>query len=145
MKLLHFKGFHIVSKLFITIFTVGPVTAISLFPFVIYKNKYLKTNPDTRNHESIHIMQQTECGLVGIIIYLLSGLIFNIWLVSLPALLLFYILYLFFFLINRFKFTTWKKAYDNIPFEREAYCNSNRSAYLGLRKPFAWIKYINEL
>lgn len=145
MKLHHFKGFHIVSKLFISVFTIGSVVAISLFPFVIYKNKYLKTNSDTHNHESIHIMQQMECGLVGMIIYFLSGLVFNNWLISLPVLFLFGILYLFFFLINRFRFKNWDEAYENIPFEKEAYRNSNRSVYLGLRKPFAWVNYIRSL
>jgi hypothetical protein len=140
MKLLHFKGIHIVSYWFILIFTLNSAEAITLFPFVIYRNKFIKAHEGTRNHETIHIMQQIECGLVGLVIsgfiYFMSGS----WLVSLPALLLFYILYLLFFIINLFRFKG--RAYDEIPFERESYLNSNRSVYLGLRKPFAWVKYI---
>lgn len=140
MKMLHFKGLHVVSYLFVVIFSLNKAEAITLFPFVIYRNKFIKAHEGTRIHETIHIMQQTECGLAGLFIFSLIFTLSGLWLVFLPVLFLFYILYLFFFLINLFRFKG--KAYDMIPFERESYLNSNRLVYLGLRKPFAWIKYI---
>jgi hypothetical protein len=89
-------------------------------------------------------MQQMECGLVGIGIYLLLGLLSGYWLVTLPALFLFYILYLFFFLINLFKYKKWNSSYEKVPFEIEAYNNANRATYLGLRRPFEWRKYCSQ-
>jgi len=140
MKFLHFKGFHVVSYWFIHVFTFNSAEAITLFPFVIYRNKFIKAHEGTRIHEAIHIMQQIECGLVGLLISGLILILSGSLLLSLPALLLFYILYLVFFLVNLVRFKG--RAYDEIPFEKEAYLNSNRSSYLGLRKPFSWIKYI---
>jgi len=145
MKLLHFKGIHIVSKWFLRIFTFDTALAITLFPFVIYRTKYIRNHQDTRNHETIHVMQQMECGLVGVFSYLLIGFLSGYWFVSLPVLFLFYTLYLFFYLINLFRYKRRINAYENIPFEREAYLNSNRYSYIGLRKPFSWILYIKGL
>jgi hypothetical protein len=140
MKSHRFKGFHIIVPWFLTVFTFNKVIAITLFPFVIYRSKFVMAHQTTKNEETIHILQQTECGLVGISIYILISILSGSLIVGIPALFLFYILYLFFFIINLFRFPGY--AYDEIPFEREAKRNSNRSVYIGLRKPFSWIRYI---
>lgn len=142
MKIPRFKGFHIVSDWMVMILTlnISNIGAITVFPFVFYRDKYIKSHQNTRNEETIHILQQMECGPVGFLIYVLIGIVSDSWLVGLPALFLFFILYILFFIVNIFRFG--KRAYEEIPFEREAKRNSNRSVYIGLRKPFSWIRYI---
>jgi hypothetical protein len=83
-----------------------------------------------------------ECGMTGILLYMIIGILSGFWLWTLPVLFFFYIMYLFFFLINLIRYKDSDIAYNKIPFEEEAYQNQNISVYLGLRKPFAWIKYI---
>ena len=94
------------------------IRAITLYPFIIFKDE-----PDevTVNHERIHIAQQKE-------------------LFILP----FYILYVWFWLVNivRHRDST-KEAYYNLPFEREAYANDQDLTYLIFRKKQAWKKYFN--
>ena len=135
-----FHGFHVVAKWFLYIFTFNTAYAITLFPFVIYRNRFGKSNISCRNHESIHIAQQLECGLAGLFVYLIISLFFHTWLVTLPVLLLFCWIYILEWIVKYL--TPPVGAYFDIGFEREAYSNENRSAYLGLRKPFAWIKYV---
>ena len=143
--MLHFKGIHVVWPWFIRAFTFSNVIAITIFPLVIYKHRYIRSSPDVRIHESIHIMQQLECLLAGMLIYLVTGLLSGNWIFTLPVLLLFGILYLIFYLVNIIRFHKSNQAYEEIPFEKEAYLNSNRAVYLGLRKPFGWIRYIRKL
>ena len=143
--MLHFKGIHVIWPWFIHVFTFSNIIAITIFPFVIYKHRYIRSSPDVRIHESIHIMQQLECLLVGMLIYLIAGLLSGNWIFPLPALLLFGILYLIFYLINMIRFHKSDQAYEEIPFEKEAYLNSNRQVYLGLRRPFGWVKYMKKL
>lgn len=70
------------------------------------------------NHESIHTAQMKE-------------------LLYIP----FYLLYLLFFLVNLLRYPfQFKKAYRNIPFEREAFKNDYNLKYLENRKSFAWAK-----
>ena len=69
------------------------------------------------NHERIHTAQQRE-------------------LLFIP----FYILYLIEWCIRRFQYNSWKEAYYNISFEREAYEYGNDLAYLKNRKHYSWIR-----
>lgn len=142
MKALHFKGIHVVSRLMLLILTFGTARAITIFPFVFYKDNMAKSSALIRGEESIHIMQQLECGLVGLFIFILVWIFCGFKFLVLPVLFLFYILYLIMYLVNLIRYRNTWIAYCKIPFENEAYRNANRSAYLGLRKPFAWIKYI---
>jgi len=98
---------------------------ITLWPFGIhialseeeYIRKYGRERlNNTINHERIHIAQQKE--LLGIFFYILYVLIWVVWL-----------------------FRYGKKAYRNLPFEKEAYENAGNSEYLKTRKLFSWIKY----
>lgn len=142
MKKFRFKGIHIVSNLITSVITAGTANAITLFPFVFYRTKYAKNNIITRTHEIIHIQQQTECGLVGVVVSCSLWLILHNWLISLSALFLFYILYLVFYIINLIKFKNRNQAYHDIPFENEAYLNANFKYYPDMRRWFAWLKYL---
>lgn len=136
-----FKGIHFISHALIWIFAFNWPNAITFFPFVIYKNRWNRMNMITRNHETIHIQQQMECGLVGGLIYLVLGLTSHNWLWTLPVLFLFLWIYWINILVNRFRFGEWRMAYRLSAFEREAYNKANISNYHVLRRPFDWIRY----
>jgi|TARA_R110000782_G_scaffold70854_1_gene142301 hypothetical protein len=91
------------------------VGGITIYPFVILREKY-KTKKARRliNHESIHIKQQEE-------------------LLVIP----FYVLYVTEFLIKSIIYRSFKKAYYNLSFEREAYDNERKSKYISRRKSYA--------
>jgi hypothetical protein len=99
------------------------VAGISLFPFVILREKYRdakywsKKNDIIVNHETIHFWQTLELGIV-----------------------LFYVLYVVEFLIKLAFYGG--NAYKNLSFEREAKGNEKNLKYLDNRKPYAWIKLI---
>ena len=138
-----FKGIHIVSKLLTNVLSLNFAIAITIFPFVFYKNKYLKQNARIRSHETIHIQQQFELGLVGAVVYIMICLITGFWLAFLPVLFLFYILYGIFYLRNKWLFKLdHMNSYRLIPFEREASRYENLYNYVVLRRPFAWRKFL---
>ncbi len=100
---------------------ISPITigAISLGIFVFCRKE---ATPVLRRHETIHFQQQLELLFVG-----------------------FFGLYLFFWFVGLIKTRPWAQAYQEIPFEREAYYNQYASNYLATRKRFAWIKYVRDL
>ena len=71
------------------------------------------------NHERIHTAQQRE-------------------LLFIP----FYILYLIEWSVKFIWYCSWKKAYYNISFEREAYKHGNDLNYLKERKHYSWLKFL---
>ena len=93
--------------------------AITLFPVIILKDKYLKKDVVLLNHEKIHLRQQIELLIIG-----------------------FYIWYVVEFLIRILKYKTWSEAYLNISFEREAYQNENNLDYLKSRSLFTFFRYL---
>ncbi|MDA0177308.1 hypothetical protein OOZ35_07390 [Mesoflavibacter profundi] len=93
--------------------------AITLFPVIILKNKYLKKDVVLLNHEKIHLRQQIELLIIG-----------------------FYIWYVIEFLIRILKYKAWSEAYLNISFEREAYQNENNLDYLKSRSLFTFFRYL---
>ena len=93
--------------------------AITLFPVIILKDKYLKKDVVLLNHEKIHLRQQIELLIIG-----------------------FYIWYVVEFLIRILKYKTWSEAYLNISFEREAYHNENNLDYLKSRSLFSFFRYL---
>ena len=100
--------------------TIG---GISLFPFVILREKYnssawwKKRAKKTINHENIHFQQQLELGVLPFyILYVLE------WIIKLP----FY----------------GAKAYENISFEREAYGHDSDLKYLDKRVRYNWFRLI---
>ena len=96
------------------------IKAITLYPFIIIKGK-----GDKRliNHERIHICQQRE-----------------LWVIP------FYILYVLFWIKNLYKFwgkeNLFQKAYEWIPFEREAHSNDYSENYVLRRPKFGWANYM---
>lgn len=95
-------------------------TAITLFPFIIFKNKRSITQ-GIISHEKIHLRQQAE-------------------MLILP----FYIWYALEYLIKKNKYKTKFNTYKNLSFEREAYDNDANLDYLKQRKFYSWFKYIND-
>jgi len=94
------------------------ISGITLFPFIILRDKDLKQDKRILNHERIHIRQQVE-------------------LLILP----FYLLYLIEFGIGLIKYKNRQTAYINISFEREAFKHDADLNYLSERKLWAWRKY----
>lgn len=100
------------------------IGGISLFPFVILREKYqngdkfwVERGKRTINHESIHFQQQLELLIIP-----------------------FYIIYLLEWFFKLFIYGG--EAYYNISFEREAYNNDENFDYLNTRKRYNWIKLI---
>ena len=99
------------------------IGGITLFPFIILREKY-RDEPRyaekvkvTINHEKIHIKQQIE-------------------LLVIP----FFMFYFLEWFIKLFKYGS--KSYYNISFEREAYANEENFEYLTNRKWYSSFKYI---
>ena len=100
------------------------VGGISLFPFIILREKYrdgnkfeIKVGKKTINHETIHFQQALELGVIPFyVLYVLE------WILKLPI--------------------YGSKSYYNISFEREAYDNDDDLMYLEIRRRYNWIKRI---
>lgn len=93
--------------------------SITIFPFILLKYTYLKSNTSLINHERIHLRQQLEMLVI-----------------------LFYVVYVFEFFIRLLQFRIWKLAYKNISFEREAYYYESKMNYLKKRSFWNFIKFI---
>ena len=91
---------------------------MTVFPFVILREKDGKQNAVLVNHEKIHIRQQLE-------------------LLVLP----FFIWYGVEFLLRWIQFNDKNLAYRNISFEREAYANEKDLNYLKSRSFWKFLKY----
>lgn len=93
---------------------------ISLWPFVIIRDKKDARDLVLLNHERIHLKQQLELFIIP-----------------------FYGWYLTEFIIRYFQNRDFKRAYRNISFEREAYANENNLKYCILRKRWNFTEYLN--
>lgn len=89
----------------------------AFYPFIFIRDDLLNEQK-TIAHEKIHIRQQIEMLIIP-----------------------FYIFYFAIYAFNILRFGRFKRAYYSIPFEREAFDNSDNNNYLKSRKFFAWIKY----
>lgn len=138
-----FKGFNITSKFIVMILTMGSGYALAIFPFVLYRSRFGHSNIITRTHQAIHIQQQMEVGSVAMLLYITVAIVLHSWVFALPILLLYHWISLVFLIRNLFieeyGFTI---CWLITPFEVEANLHSNQFSYIGLRKPFAWIKYL---
>ena len=92
---------------------------MSLWPFVILKDKSLKADKTFLNHERIHLRQQIE-------------------LFILP----FYIWYITEYLIKLYYYKDRMLAYKNLSFEREAYSQEMKEDYLEDRKFWAFLQFM---
>lgn len=104
---------------------------INLFGIIFARKEVTIADRDIQ-HELIHTMQIKESMYVG-----------------------FYLAYLICWIYNLaertvhlrqkrgIKLSKWyKRAYFDIPFEKEAYTNQEVKGYLESREPFAWIHYV---
>jgi len=92
---------------------------MAVFPFVLMKYDFDKTNQTFVNHEKIHLRQQIE-------------------MLVLP----FFIFYFLEYLVRLIQYKNAALAYRNISFEREAYTNETDFDYLKNRSFFQFLKYI---
>jgi hypothetical protein len=100
------------------------INGITLFPFVFLRKSYVDRLADWNlkiliNHESIHLKQQAELGVV-----------------------FFYVWYFLEFCIRVVLIGNTDAAYRRICFEKEAYENERDLEYLSKRKFWAFLKYI---
>lgn len=113
--------------------------AMAILPFIFTRVKVLRDN--VISHERIHLRQQLEMLIVGIIISGILALTGCSWW-SLLAVPLFFWWYIVEYLIRFAVYRNNNKAYRNVAFEREAYTNEEDIMYLERRRLFAWMKYI---
>lgn len=95
------------------------IMGMALFPFILVKEEYLKTNTRIINHEKIHLKQQIEMLIIP-----------------------FYIWYGIEFLFRWIKTKNKDLAYRSISFEREAYTNESDLSYLKNRAFWSFLKYL---
>ncbi len=95
-----------------------PYDGMTIFPFIILKERGLEKNEVLMNHEKIHIKQQLEMLIIP-----------------------FYILYGLDYVRKYFKYKNHFDAYFNIVFEKEAYQNEQDLTYLKNRKFWGWRKF----
>jgi hypothetical protein len=91
---------------------------MSMFPFVLVRDRNAEDYLVLMNHERIHLRQQLE-------------------LLVLP----FFVLYGLDYLVNLIVYRDRRKAYLNIVFEREAYENEKDLEYLKSRSFWRFLKY----
>lgn len=90
--------------------------AVNLFGVIFAKERL---NQLCLRHEKIHTAQQKELLFV-----------------------VFYLIYIMEWGIRLLIYRNFHKAYRQISFEQEAYCNQDKENYLHERKHFAWIRYM---
>jgi len=101
------------------------IGGITLWPFIILREIYDASPPWRRkaariiNHESIHIKQQEEMLIIPFYLWYIIE-----WAIKVPI------------------YFSFRKAYYNISFEREAYDNDDNLSYLNNRKHYTWIKRV---
>ena len=93
------------------------VRAFSFGPFV-----FIRDEGDDRlvNHETIHAVQQYE------LLFIFQ-----------------WILYVSFWLVGLIRYRDTRRAYQENPFEKEAYANDEDLTYLVNRPFWAWTRYIS--
>ena len=92
------------------------VWAVSIGPFVWCRGEL---SDITKQHETIHFQQQLEMAFIAQ-----------------------WILYFTFYALGRIKHGSWKEAYYQNPFEKEAYAKQDEKDYLKNRKRYSWLEYI---
>lgn len=92
---------------------------IAVFPFILIKYDFDKSNGVFVNHEKIHLRQQLELLVIP----------FFVW-------------YVLEYLIRLVQYQNMDLAYRNISFEREAYAKETELDYLKQRSFFQFLHYI---
>lgn len=96
------------------------INGITLFPFILLRNKSDRKNAVLINHEKIHLRQQLE----------LLVIFFYLW----------YIIEYFYWFL---KYKNNMKAYHSISFEKEAFAKESDMDYLKTRPFWNFLKYRN--
>ena len=126
-KFLPFKGF----------------VAMTVWPFIfIRKDKELKFVDKAKRHEYIHVYQQIECLLVGVVLAFLMLITGCGWWSLIPLGLFFELYAIEWIIKGLINFGNSRKAYRSISFEREAFENQENPDWLDDRPKFYWIKYV---
>ena len=94
-------------------------SAITLFPFILVRDKASKSDQVMMNHEHIHLRQQIE-------------------LLILP----FYLFYGIEFIVRFVGSRNWNQAYRSISFENEAFLNEKDLNYLKYRPFWNFLNYM---
>jgi len=92
---------------------------MAVFPFILIKYDFDKSNGVFVNHEKIHLRQQLELLVIP----------FFVW-------------YVLEYLIRLVQYQNMDLAYRNISFEREAYAKETELDYLKNRSFFQFLNYI---
>jgi len=92
---------------------------MAVFPFILIKYDFDKSNGVFVNHEKIHLRQQLELLIIP----------FFVW-------------YVLEYLIRLVQYQNMDLAYRNISFEREAYAKETELDYLKNRSFFQFLNYI---
>lgn len=92
---------------------------ITLWPFIILRDRTRLKDKGLINHERIHLRQQLEMLLV-----------------------IFYLWYLIEYLIRLAITKKSYRAYRRISFEQEAYNHEYDFTYVRRRRPYAWFKFV---
>lgn len=103
-------------------FNNSRVTAMALWPFIVFRNKEFRNNHFILNHEKIHHRQQLELLIIPYYIWYFSE-------------------YWYFMFKNKFKHHV---SYMSISFEKEAYAEQNNLDFLNNRPFLNHLKYIND-
>ena len=96
------------------------IRGITLWPFVIIRDRQDATDLVLLNHERIHLKQQLELFIIP-----------------------FYGWYIIEFIISFVQTRDFHRAYRNISFEREAFANESNLNYCIWRKRWNFIGYLN--
>jgi hypothetical protein len=92
---------------------------LTVFPFVLLRDRNTQDHLVLMNHERIHLRQQLE-------------------LLVLP----FFVIYGLDYLVKLIRYRDKDRAYRNVVFEREAYQNENDLDYLKSRSFWRFLKYL---
>ena len=99
---------------------MGSYMSLCLWPFVFIRTESAGSYDDVAdNHERIHALQQREMLII----------FFLLW-------------YSLEWLVKAMKYRSFKVAYRNVSFEREAYAYERDLSYMRDRKRYDWIRFL---
>ena len=108
----------VVSSTAVKILSLGNAQAMAIWPFILVSDRSLLQKTQLMRHESIHLRQQLELGIIP-----------------------FYIWYLLDYMAGRLQGMSHSDAYLNIRFEKEAYANDAIENYLTERKTYNFLSF----
>lgn len=113
-----------------------------LFLIFIRKENECKYTKEVERHEYIHIAQQFECLILGILMCLLLWVFDCSWYSLIPVGLFYWVYGLEFLVKLPLCNFNRKMAYYSVSFESEAFKYQNDLNWVKIRPRFYWIRYI---